>query len=191
MKKILKIALALIITPILAVFLYDAYNRHFNYNFGVVTEGKVYKSGAIKPSEIKDYVEKYKIKTIIDLRSEDTDYSSESEKAAIDKIDGVKYVHIRSPQVPKEENLKDFFEVLDNEENYPVQIHCYHGLGRTMLYVALYRIEYENWSNEDARAQTRPLYPVESFLYKSTFAKGKKKGDFLINYKPRESKNAK
>lgn len=174
-----------------SVFIYDAYNRHFNYNFGVVSEGKVYKSGAIKPSEIKKYIKKYNIKTVIDLRREATAFSSKSEKEAIDKITGVNYINIRSPQVPTQENLKDFFEILDNKANYPIHIHCYHGLGRTMLYVALYRIEYENWSNKKARAKTRPYYPVESFVYDSKFAKGKKKGDFLINYKPRDIKNVK
>ena len=51
-----------------------------------------------------------------------------------------------------------------------------------MLYVSLYRIEYENMSNEEARSLTRPYQPEEFLFYKSSFAKGKPKGDFLINY---------
>jgi hypothetical protein len=40
---------------------------------------------------------------------------------------------------------------MDNKDNYPVLIHCYHGTGRAEMYSALYRIEYENFTNEDAR----------------------------------------
>jgi protein tyrosine/serine phosphatase len=32
---------------------------------------------------------------------------------------------------------------MDNSDNYPVLIHCYHGTGRAEMYSALYRIEYE------------------------------------------------
>jgi hypothetical protein len=72
---------------------------------------------------------------------------------------------------------------LDDEKNYPVLIHCYHGTGRAQIYSALYRIEYEGWSNADARAKTR--FIVQALGYKSSFADTKSKGRFLMNYKPR------
>jgi protein tyrosine/serine phosphatase len=37
---------------------------------------------------------------------------------------------------------------MDNSDNYPVLIHCYHGTGRAEMYSALYRIEYEKFTNE-------------------------------------------
>lgn len=162
---------------------YYYWHIHMNYNFGTITKGRVYKSGAIKPGSIENYTSKHNIKTIIDLRSEQTKHSSADEAAAIEKIDGVTYHNIPSSQIPGDDNLNHFFEILDNEENYPLLIHCYHGTGRTMLYVALYYMEYLNLSNEQARRKTRLI--VESPLYNSAFAKGKKKGDFLINYSPR------
>ena len=137
----------------------------------------------IKPSEIESYTSKHNIKTVIDLRNEATLYPSEEEAAAIENIAGVNYVNILSRQVPDRKALNEFFEIMDNEDNYPVLIHCYHGLGRTMLYTALYRIEYEGFTNEEARSKTRLL--VESFIYNSSFATGREKGDFLINYTPR------
>lgn len=162
---------------------YFTWQKHFNYNFGVISEGKVFKSAAINPEVLEDYTDEYKIKTIIDLRNEITKYSSEEMAAAAAKIESVNYVNIRSKQVPDQDTLKRFYQILDNPDNYPVLIHCYHGLGRTMLYSALYRIEYEGFSNEEARSKTRWL--VESPFYDSSFAQGKNKGDFLINYKPR------
>ena len=35
---------------------YKLWNKYINYNFGVITEGKVYKSAVIAPNKIKDYI---------------------------------------------------------------------------------------------------------------------------------------
>lgn len=181
----IKKILAVLLLIILSIGAYDYWNMNVNYNFGVVTQDKVYKSAAINPEKLPQVLKENNIKTVIDLRNEKSKrFHQWEEKAVIDKIDGVNYINIQSRQVPDKKTLEKFYEVMDDKSNYPVLIHCYHGLGRTMLYVALYRIEYEGMDNEVARSLTRP-YPVESFLYHSQFASSKKKGQFLINYKPR------
>ena len=45
-------------------------------------------------------------------------------------------------------------------------------------FVAVYRIEFEKWTNERARAKTRAI------LAGSSFSDHAEKGQFLINYKP-------
>lgn len=49
------------------------YDTNINHNFKAVTEGKVYKSGVIPPDELPEYIEKYNIKSVIDLRFPGTD----------------------------------------------------------------------------------------------------------------------
>ena len=73
---------------------------------------------------------------------------------------------------------------MDNKDNYPVLIHCYHGVGRAEMYSALYRIEYEGWSNEDARNAVR------TFIKWSSFDDGKPKGEYLKTYKSRKQKDS-
>jgi predicted protein tyrosine phosphatase len=51
---------------------------------------------------------------------------------------------------------------MDNSDNYPVLIHCYHGTGRAEMYSALYRIEYEKFTNE-AHVKVRTLLKFSSF----------------------------
>ncbi|RLA74666.1 MAG: protein phosphatase [Epsilonproteobacteria bacterium] len=183
MIKKLSYSVAVVVVLLLG---YDGWNMHINNNFGTISPNKVYKSRAIDADDIGSYIDKYNIKTVIDLRdTQNQKTNREAEKKAIDAIDGTRYINIKSPQTPTKENLKEFYEVMDDKSNYPVLIHCYHGLGRTMLYSALYRIEYENMSNKDARWLTRP-YPIESILHNSSFAKGRNKGDFLINYIKRD-----
>jgi protein tyrosine phosphatase (PTP) superfamily phosphohydrolase (DUF442 family) len=65
------------------------------------------------------------------------------------KLMGLIILSIR--QVPNKENIKTFTKIMDNSDNYPVLIHCYHGTGRAEMYSALYRIEYEKFTNEAAR----------------------------------------
>lgn len=185
MKKQLKnIGILLFVLALLFGGKY-VYDMNINHNFETITEGKVYKSGVIPPDELESYVKKYKIKSIVDLRFPGTgdDVNNpedatelKAEKIAIAKINGVNYFNDGSDQVPTNENLNLFYKIMDNPANYPVLIHCYHGVGRAELYSAVYRIEYENWDKDKARTSTR-------FLTKwSSFDLGKPKGDFLHNY---------
>ncbi|MBG6112062.1 putative protein tyrosine phosphatase [Flavobacterium sp. CG_9.10] len=183
---------------ILAIILFfvgkEIYDMNINHNFETITEGKVYKSGVIPPEELESYVTKYHIKSIVDLRFPGTtdlknnpEIPAEltAEKEAVAKIKGVNYFNNGSDQVPKQENLDTFFKIMDNKENYPVLIHCYHGIGRAEMYSALYRIEYENFTNEAARQGVRTLIKF------SSFDDGTPKGEYLKAYHSRKEVAAK
>lgn len=184
MKKKWKIIIGILILA--AVFTgYKLYDAYVNYRFKEITENKVYKSGTIPPEKIAGVVEKYGIKSIVDLRgpvTKDKVNNPENwkqinaEKAAAAKIEGLNYFNIPSEQVPKKDNLDKFYKVIDNPDNYPILIHCYHGIGRAQVYSAVYRIEKENWSNEDARQGA--AFPT----WFSSFDNGTPKGEFLKSY---------
>ncbi len=186
MKKKIGLIVFIIVLGFVGKYVYD---MNINHNFETITEGKVYKSGVIPPDEIAEYVKEYKIKSIIDLRFPGTDDlvnnpenpdELKAEIAAIQKIPGLRYFNDGSDQVPNQANLDAFFKIMDDKSNYPVLIHCYHGVGRAELYSAVYRIEYENWSNESARKAVR------LFVKFSSFDDGKPKGEFLKSYKTRK-----
>lgn len=190
-KKIFRILLLVITIAAIVWGKSYIYDYKMNHNFETITEGKVFKSGVIPPDEIADYVAKYKIKSIIDLRYPGTgddvnnpEIPSElkAEKEAVAKIKGLNHFNIGSDQVPQQHNLDAFFKVMDNPANYPVLIHCFHGVGRAQMYSAIYRIEYENWTNDEARLATRTIVKFSSFDL------GKPKGDYLHNYVKRSKK---
>ena len=187
MKKKLIYGIVLFLVLAGGKFVYD---MHINHNFEEISENKVYKSGVIPPGQSADYVEDYKLKSIIDLRfpgTEDLVNNPEipaellAEKMAIESIEGVQYINLGTDQVPTQATIDKFLAIMDDQSNYPVLIHCHHGEGRAPLFSALYRIEYENWTNEDARAKTRLL------LKGSSFDDGAPKGDFLMNYQPKRT----
>jgi protein tyrosine/serine phosphatase len=181
-KKIIGFSLLFVVLVLVGKYVYD---MNINHNFETITEGKVYKSGVIPPDEIADYVTKYHIKSIVDLRFPGTQNLKDNpeipaeltaEKNTVAKLKGVNYFNNGSDQVPAQKNLAVFFKIMDNPANYPVLIHCYHGVGRAEMYSALYRIEYEGWDKDKARTSTR-------FLTKwSSFDLGTPKGDFLHTY---------
>lgn len=194
MKTFAKILLLLL----LGAGAYSLWQTNVNYQFREITKDKVYKSGFIKDyGTMESKLIDHKIKTVIDLMNPSVQDKLnpafkddiEVEDNFIKKINKennltIKHISLPSLQVPTKETLTKFFKILDDNSSYPVLIHCYHGTGRAEIYSAIYRMEYENWKNKDARAKTRIL--VEGFGYRSSFADGKPKGDFLMHYKPRK-----
>jgi len=162
------------------------YDIHVRHRLGTVTLGKVYQSGAMPPGEMQAVARRLGLRTVIDLRTftlgqdstNTTDIETiKAEGASLAAI-GVRQIHLPTPQVPSDETVDRFLKVMADPANLPTLIHCYHGIGRTELFVAVYRIEFEKWTNERARAKTRAI------LAGSSFSDHAEKGQFLINYKP-------
>lgn len=189
MKKVL-IALGIIVLIGVGKYVYDV---NIDHNFEPISEGKVYKSGTIPPDELDDYIRKYNIKSVVDLRRPGTgdlvnnpEVHPEliAEKAAVAQVPGTRYFDVGSEQIPDQATLDKFYAVMDDPSNYPVLIHCYHGEGRAPLFGAIYKIEYEGVPNDQAREEAR------WFVGLSPFAEGKRKGQYLLNYKTRKQQNA-
>jgi protein tyrosine phosphatase (PTP) superfamily phosphohydrolase (DUF442 family) len=51
---------------------------------------------------------------------------------------------------PSYEEAHRFFEIIDDPAKRPVLLHCYHGADRTGALTALYRINRQRWSTENA-----------------------------------------
>ena len=70
---------------------------------------------------------------------------------------GIKYVRMPlrvwsydQGVIPADENVHRFLAIMADPKNHPVLIHCYRGVHRTGTYGAIYRMERQGWSNEDA-----------------------------------------
>ena len=162
--------------------LYWKYVLHY---FATVTPHVMYKSSAMDANQLADVVASNQIKTVIDLRSLDheidpnfcTPEQLHDAKAALDKV-GANFINLPTGQIPTQQTVDSFLAIMAKPENLPVMIHCHHGVGRTELFVALYRIEFEGYSNDDARRGAR-LVPAYS-----SFAVTKPKGAWLMAYQP-------
>jgi protein-tyrosine phosphatase len=170
----------LMIGVLLAAILYAggsyAYWSVFDYRFTTVTEGRFYLSAEMPPTKLLEVVQKYKIRAVIDLRKPGE--KVDAERAALVQV-GIEHFHLPTGQVPPVEVVEKYLAILDQAENRPVLVHCRHGEGRSVLFMAIYRIEYEGWSNERARRASRLIPWIGSFKPSS------RKGKFLREYVPR------
>lgn len=156
---------------------------HVNHRFMTISEGRVYKSAEMSRAELKDRVQQYGIRTVIDLRH--LGPWTDAESQAMQEV-GVRYFSIPAHQVPTDDVVKRFLAVMDetmaNPEYQAVLIHCKDGTGRAPLFSSLYRVEYEGWLPEAARNK---IYWETGM---GNFASDSRKGRYIRDYVPRSKR---
>src|SRR6185369_5145334 len=101
------------------------------------------------------YLKTHGYRTIIDLRDDADDVKAEKKEAAeigITDINIPLHAGITSDP-PTEEQVRMFFRIVTNANRQPVYIHCQYGKDRTGTMCALYRIQLDRWTNDDAVAE--------------------------------------
>ena len=116
-------------------------------NFHQVNEhlyrgGQPHRGGVKKLSELG-------IKTIINLCGEGDNSTEEQAEA---KSAGLYYLNISWSSLgrPSDEQVERVMELIDTQENWPVFVHCKRGSDRTGTIVAIYRIQHDGWTGEQA-----------------------------------------
>jgi tyrosine-protein phosphatase SIW14 len=122
--------------------------------FAVLADG-LYRGG--QPTEQGfQYLKQTGVKTIINLRAEDN-----SEAPLVEHL-GMKYVWIPIPKVRpwsqiSDDAIKQYFEVVNNRNNYPIFFHCHRGSDRTGFLAAAYRISEQQWEPKEAYEEARNI----------------------------------
>lgn len=52
--------------------------------------------------------------------------------------------------MPSQDMIDRFLALLDNEENHPIFVHCFHGSDRTGLLIAIYRMARDGWTVDES-----------------------------------------
>jgi tyrosine-protein phosphatase SIW14 len=141
----------------------------------VVTEDRFYRCGQLPADGFRDAFRLYGIKTVVNLQEEARDpilprtwleswlkKQSVSERELCESC-GVKYVsldggvldHAGDDTGSRPVVIDEFLAVLDDESNYPILIHCKAGLHRTGLMTAIYRMDKEHRSKDQAVRELR------------------------------------
>ncbi len=114
-------------------------------NFGQMDDG--YYRGAQPLVDDYQSLKALGVKTVIDLRNDPTDY----EKGAVEAL-GMKYVNIPMSgwKSPKDSDVKEFLDLLNNPETGTVFVHCKAGIHRTGITAAIYRFTKYGWDYDKA-----------------------------------------
>jgi protein tyrosine phosphatase (PTP) superfamily phosphohydrolase (DUF442 family) len=141
-----------------------------------VEDGRLYRSAALPPDRLIEVCRRRGVRTVVDFRKEPAE--TQAEAAALARA-GIRHVAIPSGQVPTPESVSRFLSVMDDGRSAPVLIHCTHGVGRTGVFAAIFRMEYHGWSPR--------LATLEAMLYSGfgSFGPGNSKAAFIAGYTPR------
>jgi tyrosine-protein phosphatase SIW14 len=154
---------------ILAPYQYYRYVLEHTKRLRPVEDGLVYRSGCLTADGFRDAITSLKIKTVITFWDEDPDPNlpashfdprtiKESELCKSLDVDyRFIYVKVNDQQLAtgKVPAIDEFLEVMDKKESYPVLFHCKAGLHRTGVMAAIYRMEYNGWSRQEAMRELR------------------------------------
>jgi|KBSSwiStaDraftv2_1062776.scaffolds.fasta_scaffold568771_2 protein tyrosine/serine phosphatase len=153
------IAALVTVTP----YLYQSYHTRMYRNFRVVKDGVLYRSAQLPVEGLERIINDYRIKTVVSLRVGDKVNDKAEEAYCL--ASGIQFVRIPPRSwtyaddgaAPVEAGLAKFREVMKDEKNLPVLLHCFAGTHRTGAYVAVYRMDFEGWSSEKALTELRGL----------------------------------
>jgi protein tyrosine/serine phosphatase len=129
------------------------------YNFGTVTEGRVYRSAQPSPWFLRWAVKNHGVRTLVNLRGRTPGF--ESRFAAENGLRLFSF-DLSASRPPSEADVERFLQVLSEPANYPVLVHCRSGVDRTGYMLAMYRMTEEGWSKEQALAEMRRFLQFET-----------------------------
>lgn len=89
------------------------------------------------------------VKTVINFRSHHS-HKSEIESAGMHSVEIPLQADAVGSEPPTEQKLRMFLEIVLDPARQPVFIHCMGGKDRTGTLSAVYRMELDGWSNDEA-----------------------------------------
>ncbi len=120
------------------------------------------------------------LKTIVNLRGEQPNKSWYRDEARGAEAIGARIVNLRvgGRDAPPPEAVASFFDLVEDDSNWPILVHCQAGMHRTGLVVALYRMQYDGWTPEQA------IREMEQHGFDLTRADRSKVKTYLRGYRP-------
>jgi protein tyrosine/serine phosphatase len=123
--------------------------------FEAVRPGVLYRSAAMPTAATQRRVlERSGARTVVILRSEaemeEGEWYQRERRLAHEAGARVVEIPMAYDTPPRRDQVRRFLEVVDDPAARPVLVHCEAGVVRTGMMVAVYRMEREGWSPEEA-----------------------------------------
>src|SRR5262245_45020438 len=143
-----------------APLVYSSHRNTHHRNFRVVEDGVLYRSGQLSPAGLERVVHERGIKTVITLRASRTrgGVDPDAWEEEFCRRNGLNHHRLvprvwgtdEKGEVPAEQNVQRFLEIVGDPKNQPVLVHCFAGIHRTGTMCAIFRMEFHRWPAERA-----------------------------------------
>ena len=126
------------------------------WSFAYIDDKKISRSGQPNKTDFK-FLKTSGYKTIISLRypGEYEEVTDDSKLSGLPKDFSYVSIPIKDGGVPTEQQLTQFFTIINDSKNYPIHIHCRAGIGRAGVMTALYRHKINGWPINKAIEESR------------------------------------
>lgn len=144
---------------------------HASNNFHEVVPNEFYRSAQLNGPELTDYLRRYHIRSVINLRGQNLDKAWYREEIAAVAAAGVEHIDfgIKSSQFIDDARMIQLVETMKNAPK-PVLIHCQGGADRTGLASALYLAAIKKESEFLSELQLSFLYGHFSIYFDKAYA---------------------
>jgi len=155
MKKRLRNSLVLVVVLAASVGGAVWWYKSQPYHFEAVTPGKLYRSGTLRPKNLRKVIDECSIKTVVSLRTEEERRMGDwyERESAICQEEGVELLHIPIDEPPTVEHVDEWLNLVTSEDHLPILVHCKLGAVRTSVMVAIYEMEILHKDNEKTLAE--------------------------------------
>jgi protein-tyrosine phosphatase len=131
-----------------------AYRQHHRYkHFAVHEPGQVYRCGWVDADVMEELVRKYHVKAVINLcrPGEMGPERAAEERQAVEAAGG-KLLELPMPDTadPEDPRIAAHKAALTDPTNFPILVHCQHGVNRTARTIAMYEVLVHNLDGEAA-----------------------------------------
>lgn len=156
------------------------YRHHHRYKHWAVHEpGMVYRSAWVAPDVFAEQIEKYQIRAVLNLCNpgEMGEERSIRQREAV-KGAGAKLIELPIPADSidaGDPEVAQFVNLLSDPKNYPLLVHCQHGVTRTAKVLTMYDILFRNRTAAESLGAMplfgRPEYNVSVQAFAKDFEK--------------------
>ena len=115
----------------------------------------LFRGGQPTPAGLKSLRRKG-IKTIINLRDDDDRARAEQAEAV---AEGFSYYNLPLGRYgrPSDQQVAEILSIINASANQPVFVHCHRGSDRTGTIVAIYRMDHDGWTSQQAKEEAKRL----------------------------------
>jgi hypothetical protein len=117
--------------------------------------GRVYRSAWLDPQPLKEVIERYQIRAVVNL-CEPGEMGADriiGEREAVTSS-GARLIELTMPTAiaPNHPAIAKHLEVMSDPNNYPMLVHCQHGVTRTAKFLTIYDIAFRGVTADQSLA---------------------------------------